>query len=67
MSVAGESNFGLFLFYCWNVITSIILLNILISLFSSAYADVRPPSCAVFGRSRVTSDTDLLCSIDAHR
>ncbi|EJU06559.1 calcium activated cation channel [Dacryopinax primogenitus] len=40
MSVAGASTFGLILFYMWNVITSIILLNILISLFSSAYADV---------------------------
>ncbi|KZP00161.1 calcium activated cation channel [Calocera viscosa TUFC12733] len=48
MSVAGASSFGLFLFYCWNVITSIILLNILISLFSSAYADVTDHAEAEF-------------------
>ncbi|KAG1815632.1 uncharacterized protein BJ212DRAFT_230992 [Suillus subaureus] len=31
---------GLALYYLWNVATAIILLNVLISLFSSAYADV---------------------------
>jgi len=31
---------GLTLFYFWNVVTAIILLNVLISLFSSAYSDV---------------------------
>ncbi|KAI0321937.1 calcium activated cation channel [Amylostereum chailletii] len=31
---------GLTLFYFWNVVTSIVLLNVLISLFSSAYSDV---------------------------
>ncbi|KAG2349128.1 hypothetical protein BDR05DRAFT_956507 [Suillus weaverae] len=31
---------GLTLYYLWNVATAIILLNVLISLFSSAYADV---------------------------
>ncbi|OBZ76077.1 Calcium channel YVC1 [Grifola frondosa] len=31
---------GLVLFYLWNVATAIILLNVLISLFSSAYDDV---------------------------
>lgn len=31
---------GLTLYYLWNVTTAIILLNVLISLFSSAYADV---------------------------
>jgi len=31
---------GLTLYYFWNVVTAIILLNVLISLFSSAYSDV---------------------------
>ncbi|KAH8118466.1 calcium activated cation channel, partial [Phellopilus nigrolimitatus] len=31
---------SLILFYMWNVVTSVILLNVLISLFSSAYQDV---------------------------
>ncbi|KAA1466592.1 hypothetical protein DENSPDRAFT_811729 [Dentipellis sp. KUC8613] len=31
---------GLILYYFWNVVTAIILLNVLISLFSSAYSDV---------------------------
>lgn len=31
---------GLVLFYFWNITTAIILLNVLISLFSSAYSDV---------------------------
>ncbi|ETW84143.1 receptor-activated Ca2+ cation channel [Heterobasidion irregulare TC 32-1] len=31
---------GLLLFYLWNVVTAIVLLNVLISLFSSAYSDV---------------------------
>ncbi|THH13643.1 hypothetical protein EW146_g6604 [Bondarzewia mesenterica] len=31
---------GLMLFYLWNVVTAIILLNVLISLFSSAYSDI---------------------------
>ncbi|KZT60703.1 calcium activated cation channel [Calocera cornea HHB12733] len=44
----GYSSFGLFLFYSWNVITSIILLNILISLFSSAYAEVTDHAEAEF-------------------
>jgi len=35
-----SSSAGLSLFYLWNVATSIILLNILISLFASAYSDV---------------------------
>ncbi|KAJ7572505.1 hypothetical protein C8J56DRAFT_989280 [Mycena floridula] len=35
-----ESPAGLILFYLWNVVTAIILLNVLISLFSSAYEDV---------------------------
>ncbi|KAJ7682507.1 calcium activated cation channel [Mycena polygramma] len=35
-----ESPMGLTLYYLWGVITCLILLNILISLFSSAYSDV---------------------------
>ncbi|KAG1761379.1 hypothetical protein EDD22DRAFT_897285 [Suillus occidentalis] len=35
-----DSPVGLTLYYLWNVTTAIILLNVLISLFSSAYADV---------------------------
>ncbi|KAJ7930058.1 hypothetical protein B0H13DRAFT_1963066 [Mycena leptocephala] len=35
-----ESTMGLTLYYLWGVITCLILLNILISLFSSAYQDV---------------------------
>ncbi|KAF8622048.1 hypothetical protein AX15_007201 [Amanita polypyramis BW_CC] len=31
---------GLLLFYLWNTVTTIILLNVLISLFSSAYSDI---------------------------
>ncbi|EIW82309.1 hypothetical protein CONPUDRAFT_81817 [Coniophora puteana RWD-64-598 SS2] len=31
---------GLILYYFWNVVTALILLNVLISLFSSAYSDV---------------------------
>ncbi|TFK68209.1 calcium activated cation channel [Pluteus cervinus] len=31
---------GMILFYFWNTVTAIILLNVLISLFSSAYSDV---------------------------
>lgn len=31
---------GLTLFYLWNILTAVILLNVLISLFSSAYSDV---------------------------
>jgi hypothetical protein len=34
------SSVGLTLYYLWNISTAIILLNVLISLFSSAYADV---------------------------
>ncbi|KDQ08892.1 hypothetical protein BOTBODRAFT_165491 [Botryobasidium botryosum FD-172 SS1] len=34
------TTFALVMFYLWNVATAIILLNILISLFSSAYTDV---------------------------
>ncbi|RDX53892.1 calcium activated cation channel [Lentinus brumalis] len=34
------SPLGLTLYYCWNVATAVILLNVLISLFSSAYDDV---------------------------
>ncbi|CAK5262811.1 unnamed protein product, partial [Mycena citricolor] len=35
-----NSTMGLVLYYLWGVITGLILLNILISLFSSAYSDV---------------------------
>ncbi|KAG0709856.1 hypothetical protein DFH29DRAFT_841605 [Suillus ampliporus] len=35
-----SSPVGLALYYLWNVTTAIILLNVLISLFSSAYSDV---------------------------
>ncbi|CAA7260062.1 unnamed protein product [Cyclocybe aegerita] len=31
---------GLILYYLWNAVTAIVLLNVLISLFSSAYSDV---------------------------
>ncbi|KAF8076642.1 calcium activated cation channel [Lyophyllum atratum] len=31
---------GLLLYYLWNTVTAIVLLNVLISLFSSAYSDV---------------------------
>ncbi|KAF9263703.1 hypothetical protein L218DRAFT_927577 [Marasmius fiardii PR-910] len=31
---------GLLMFYFWNIVTAIILLNVLISLFSSAYSEV---------------------------
>ncbi|KAG6910952.1 hypothetical protein DXG01_006006 [Tephrocybe rancida] len=31
---------GLILYYLWNTVTAIVLLNVLISLFSSAYSDV---------------------------
>ncbi|KAF8204720.1 calcium activated cation channel [Pholiota molesta] len=31
---------GLMLYYLWNAVTAIVLLNVLISLFSSAYSDV---------------------------
>ncbi|KAF7301930.1 hypothetical protein MIND_00759100 [Mycena indigotica] len=35
-----DSPMGLWLYYFWGIITCLILLNILISLFSSAYSDV---------------------------
>jgi hypothetical protein len=37
---------GLLLYYFWSAVTAIVLLNVLISLFSSAYSDVSvsPPS-----------------------
>ncbi|EKM79852.1 hypothetical protein AGABI1DRAFT_57071 [Agaricus bisporus var. burnettii JB137-S8] len=34
------SPIGLLLYYFWNTVTAIVLLNVLISLFSSAYSDV---------------------------
>jgi hypothetical protein len=40
--------FGLTLYYLWNIVTTVILLNILISLFSSAYADVTDDAEAEF-------------------
>ncbi|QRV87749.1 ion transport domain-containing protein [Ceratobasidium sp. AG-Ba] len=42
------SNFGLVLYYMWNVATTVILLNVLISLFSSAYEDVTDDAEAQF-------------------
>ncbi|CAE6411686.1 unnamed protein product [Rhizoctonia solani] len=42
------SNFGLILYYMWNVATTVILLNILISLFSSAYEDITDDAEAHF-------------------
>ncbi|KAF7792876.1 hypothetical protein EIP86_003977 [Pleurotus ostreatoroseus] len=39
---------GLFLYYMWNVATVVILLNILISLFSSAYDDVIEDAAAEY-------------------
>ncbi|PFH51286.1 hypothetical protein AMATHDRAFT_3139 [Amanita thiersii Skay4041] len=35
-----ESPTGLILYYLWNTVTAIILLNVLISLFSSAYSEI---------------------------
>ncbi|KAF9006592.1 hypothetical protein BDQ17DRAFT_1352015 [Cyathus striatus] len=35
-----QSSPGLLLYYLWNTVTAIVLLNVLISLFSSAYDDV---------------------------
>lgn len=37
---ATEGAFGLLLYYMWCLVTTIVLLNVLISLFSSAYEDV---------------------------
>ncbi|KAG8904755.1 hypothetical protein FRB99_001232 [Tulasnella sp. 403] len=42
------NSWALFIFYLWNVFTTIILLNILISLFSSAYDDVTNDASAHF-------------------
>ncbi|KAF8605353.1 calcium activated cation channel [Ceratobasidium sp. AG-I] len=42
------SNFGLVLYYMWNVATTVILLNVLISLFSSAYEDITDDAEAQF-------------------
>ncbi|THG98320.1 hypothetical protein EW026_g3838 [Hermanssonia centrifuga] len=44
----GGSAPGLFLYYLWNVATVVILLNILISLFSSAYDDVVEDAAAEY-------------------
>ncbi|KZV77107.1 calcium activated cation channel [Peniophora sp. CONT] len=35
-----DSAMGMLLYYFWNIVTAVILLNVLISLFSSAYDDV---------------------------
>lgn len=35
-----DSSAGITLYYFWNVVTAIVLINVLISLFSSAYSDV---------------------------
>ncbi|KAG9037681.1 hypothetical protein FRB95_004527 [Tulasnella sp. JGI-2019a] len=43
-----ENSVSLIIFYCWNIFTTIILLNVLISLFSSAYADVTDDAAANF-------------------
>ncbi|CAE6522667.1 unnamed protein product [Rhizoctonia solani] len=42
------NNFGLILYYMWNVATTVILLNVLISLFSSAYEDITDDAEAHF-------------------
>ncbi|CAE7086186.1 unnamed protein product [Rhizoctonia solani] len=42
------SNYGLILYYMWNVATTVILLNVLISLFSSAYDDITDDAEAHF-------------------
>ncbi|KAG8717126.1 hypothetical protein FRC08_008161 [Ceratobasidium sp. 394] len=42
------SSFGLVLYYMWNVATTVILLNVLISLFSSAYDDITDDAEAQF-------------------
>ncbi|KAG8719451.1 hypothetical protein FRC09_011122 [Ceratobasidium sp. 395] len=42
------SNFGLVLYYMWNISTTVILLNVLISLFSSAYEDITDDAEAQF-------------------
>ncbi|KAB5596316.1 Calcium channel YVC1 [Ceratobasidium theobromae] len=42
------STFGLILYYMWNISTTVILLNVLISLFSSAYNDITDDAEAHF-------------------
>ncbi|KAI0375859.1 hypothetical protein BV20DRAFT_959903 [Pilatotrama ljubarskyi] len=42
------SPLGLYLYYLWNVATAVILLNVLISLFSSAYEDVVEDAAAEY-------------------
>ncbi|KAG9100296.1 hypothetical protein FRC07_010425 [Ceratobasidium sp. 392] len=42
------SSFGLVLYYMWNISTTVILLNVLISLFSSAYEDITDDAEAQF-------------------
>ncbi|PCH40875.1 calcium activated cation channel [Wolfiporia cocos MD-104 SS10] len=42
------SSAGQILFYLWNVVTAVILLNVLISLFSSAYNDVVEDAAAEY-------------------
>ena len=48
--------------HSWNVVTAIILLNVLISLFSSAYSDVSPPRLLLFlaplGTRQVVDDAE---------
>ncbi|KAG8881203.1 hypothetical protein FRB97_009772 [Tulasnella sp. 331] len=43
-----ENDVSLIIYYCWNIFTTLILLNVLISLFSSAYADVTDDAAANF-------------------
>ncbi|CAE6444243.1 unnamed protein product [Rhizoctonia solani] len=42
------NNYGLILYYMWNIATTVILLNVLISLFSSAYDDITDDAEAHF-------------------
>jgi len=43
-----ENSWWLLIYYLWNVFTTIILLNILISLFSTAYNDITDDAAAQF-------------------
>lgn len=45
---AAESPVGLILYYLWSASVTVILLNVLVSLFSSAYADVTDDAAAEF-------------------
>ncbi|KAI0000012.1 hypothetical protein BJV77DRAFT_1058294 [Russula vinacea] len=44
---------GMTLYYFWNVVTALVLINVLISLFSSAYSDVKGGISHVFANKAV--------------